>query len=115
MKNTLTTAVYVILAIAVIYVSLFFLSCNKKEISNSNHPVTSCSATKAGVEDIEIFPADNAWNKDVSHDAVDPYSSQIIASFSSSPERRTSVVANGTGRRSGFRLLPFAETNKRLP
>ena len=85
MKNTLTTAVYVILAIAVIYVSLFFLSCNKKEISNSNHPVTSCSATKAGVEDIEIFPADNAWNKDVSHDAVDPYSSQIIASFSSSP------------------------------
>jgi len=85
MKNTLTTAVYVILAIVVIYVSLFFLSCKKKEISNSNQQVTACSATKADVENIEVFPADNPWNKDISHDAVDPYSSQIIANFSGSP------------------------------
>src|SRR4030095_13677271 len=85
MKNTLLTAVYVILAIAVIYVSLFFLSCNKKETSNSNQQATSCSATKAGVENIEIFPADNPWNKDISQAAVDPYSSQIIANFSASP------------------------------
>ena len=42
----------------------FFFSCNRKEISNSYHPVSSCSATKAGVEDTEIFPAVNAWNKD---------------------------------------------------
>jgi hypothetical protein len=79
MKNTMTTAVYVILAIAVIYVSLFFLSCKKKEISNSNQQATSCTATKAGVENTEIFPADNPWNKDISNDALDPYSSQIIA------------------------------------
>lgn len=85
MKNTLATAVYVILAIAVIYVSLFFLSCNKKEVSNSDHPTTSCSATKADVENIEIFPSDNPWNKDISLDDVDPNSSQIIANFSSSP------------------------------
>jgi hypothetical protein len=42
----------------------FFFSCNRKEISNSYHPVSSCSATKAGVEDTEIFPAVSAWNKD---------------------------------------------------
>jgi len=71
MKNTLTTAVYVILAIAVIYVSLFFLSCNKKENSNSSPQATSCSATKAGVENIGIFPADNPWNTDISNDGVD--------------------------------------------
>jgi hypothetical protein len=85
MKNTLLTAVYVILAIAVIYVSLFFLSCTKRETSSSDHQVTSCSATKANVENIEIFPPDNPWNKDISQDAVDPSSSQIIANFSSSP------------------------------
>jgi hypothetical protein len=68
MKNTLTTAVYVILAIAVIYVSLFFLSCNKKEVSNSNQHATSCSATKTSVENIGIFPADNPWNKDISQE-----------------------------------------------
>src|SRR6476660_2768039 len=77
MKNTLATAVYVILAMSLIYVSLFFLSCKKREISNS--------ATKASLENIGVFPADNPWNKDISHDAVDPYSSQIIANFSSSP------------------------------
>lgn len=85
MKNTLLTAVYVILAIGVIYISLFFLSCSKKENSNAEHPPTSCSATKSGVENIEIFPADNPWNKDISQDAVDRYSSQIIANFSGSP------------------------------
>jgi len=72
MKNTLATAVYVILAMSLIYVSLFFLSCKKREISNSDHLASSCSATKASVENIEIFPADNPWNKDISRDAVDP-------------------------------------------
>jgi hypothetical protein len=48
-------------------------------INNSN----SCSATVAGAEDIEIFPADNPWNADISTDAVDPYSDEIIANLSS--------------------------------
>ena len=45
---------------------------------------TTCSATAADAENIEIFPADNAWNQDISTAAVDPYSSQIIAGFNSS-------------------------------
>lgn len=44
-----------------------------------------CSAKIADTENIEIFPSDNAWNKDVSSLSVDPYSNQIIASFASSP------------------------------
>jgi hypothetical protein len=64
----------------------FFLSCTKKGVSNSDHHSSIlCSATKSGAENIEIFPADNPWNKDISQEAVDPYSSQIIANFSGSP------------------------------
>ena len=36
----------------------------------------------ADAENIAIFPADNAWNQDISASPVDPYSSQIIANFS---------------------------------
>lgn len=42
---------------------------------------TTCKAQLADAENIAIFPADNAWNQDVSNAAVDPYSSQIIAQF----------------------------------
>ena len=38
----------------------------------------------ADAENIEIFPADNSWNQDVSAATVDPNSAQIIANFSSS-------------------------------
>src|SRR5450432_3987099 len=44
----------------------------------------SCTATIADAENIEIFPADNAWNQDVSALPVDPNSNQIIAGFSAS-------------------------------
>ena len=44
----------------------------------------SCKATLADAESIEIFPADNAWNQDISASPVDPNSSQIIAGFSGS-------------------------------
>ena len=46
---------------------------------------TNCSASKADAEHIMIFPADNAWNKDISNSTVDPNSSLIIAGFSGSP------------------------------
>jgi hypothetical protein len=84
--------------------SLFFIvvflafGCKKEESAKKpgdinpgspNVPVTptnsSCSATKADAENLMIFPADNPWNKDISAEPVDPYSSQIIANFSSSP------------------------------
>src|SRR3954465_1550177 len=114
MKNTLLTAVYVILAISVIYVSLFFLSCRKKEISNSDHPATSCSATKAGVESIEMFPADNPWNKDISTDAVDRYSSQIIANFSSSPVKTDFGSGEWDGAPIGIPFVPVCGSQQKI-
>ncbi len=57
-------------------------SGNTSTTGNSGSP--TCNATIADAENIEIFPADNAWNQDISAAAVDPYSSQIIAGFSSS-------------------------------
>ena len=39
---------------------------------------SGCTATKADAENIAIFPTDNAWNKDISGSAVDPYNTQII-------------------------------------
>lgn len=45
---------------------------------------TTCTAQLADAENIAIFPADNAWNQDVSKAAVDPYSSQIITTISTS-------------------------------
>ncbi|HEY6503776.1 MAG TPA: hypothetical protein VIZ28_07380 [Chitinophagaceae bacterium] len=52
--------------------------------SNNNPPGTgTCTAIKADAENIQVFPADNAWNLDISAAQVDPYNAQIIAGFSS--------------------------------
>jgi hypothetical protein len=42
----------------------------------------TCNDPLADAENIAIFPADNAWNQDISASQVDPNSSQIIAQFS---------------------------------
>jgi hypothetical protein len=86
MKSTFLTVVYVVLAMALIFVSVVFLACSKKDISKpGQHQSTTCTASKTAVEDANIFPADNPWNKDISMEPVDPFSSQIIANFSASP------------------------------
>jgi hypothetical protein len=86
MKNTLLTAVYIVLTMALIFLSLFFLSCTKKQTStHDQQQLNSCNASKANAENIQIFPADNPWNKDISSEPVDPYSNQIISNFSGSP------------------------------
>jgi hypothetical protein len=65
--------------------SMLMVSCKKESTSpGKGSQNDSCKATIADAENIEIFPADNAWNQDVSALAVDPYSDQIIASFSAS-------------------------------
>jgi hypothetical protein len=80
----------------VFYLPVFFLcftvtntSCSKKNVTEdnkvSNPPGgggTTCTATKSDVENMQIFPADNAWNKDISASPVDPYNTQIIAGIS---------------------------------
>ena len=73
----------------------FLFGCQKQETKKTDPetglPVTpggpsvNCAAVKADAESIMIFPADNAWNLDVSNAPVDPNSTQIINSFSTSP------------------------------
>ncbi len=43
---------------------------------------TVCTPTKEAAEKIQVFPADNPWNKDISTSPVDPYNTQIIAGIS---------------------------------
>jgi hypothetical protein len=58
-------------------------SCKKKDNIDDPIPLdpgtgnTSCTATKANAENIQVFPADNPWNKDISTSAVDPFNTQI--------------------------------------
>lgn len=67
-------------------ICVLFFSCKKKDLSDDHPgsgtpPPVTCSATKTDAENINIFPADNAWNTDISNAAVDPYNSQIISAF----------------------------------
>jgi len=65
---------------------LYLLSgCKKTNSSDGgihNPPGgTPCTAIIANAEDLQIFPADNAWNLDISNSPVDPYNTQIITGF----------------------------------
>jgi hypothetical protein len=72
---------------------LTFCACSKKVIDNGDHssPGTdtttgttiNCSAIPSDILHMTIFPADNAWNQDISKLPLDPASSQILASYAS--------------------------------
>ncbi|MEP6846469.1 MAG: hypothetical protein ABI861_10715 [Panacibacter sp.] len=69
-----------------------FISCKKEQqahlISDSTitaaDNLATCNAVKPDTENIQVFPATNAWNKDISASPVDTFSNQIIAKFASS-------------------------------
>jgi hypothetical protein len=83
MKN-LFLPTHIVVAIGLAVSSFIVSACTKKGSSNALQQSNTCTSSKAGAENIGIFPADNPWNKDISGDPVDPYSNQIIANFSSS-------------------------------
>ncbi len=70
-------------------------SCSKKVVDPGAQPVTgkdstnpivttpntTCTGASTDILHMMIFPADNAWNKDISTSAVDPSSSQILAAY----------------------------------
>lgn len=88
MKNPCRITVISYLSVLCI---LTIASCSKKTISQpAGQPIeqpggggTACTATKAAAENIQIFPASNPWNLDISNAPVDPYNTQIIAGISS--------------------------------
>lgn len=72
-------------ALRIIFLLLFFLfylylmpGC-KKSSGDPGPNNGNCTAQKADAENIQLFPANNAWNLDISSAEVDPYNTQIIA------------------------------------
>ena len=76
-----------------LFIFLAFFGCKKdagpakdppanEPVSPSNPIANACSASRADAENMMIFPADNAWNRDISNDPIDASSSQIIANIS---------------------------------
>ena len=73
---------------------VLFYSCKKSAGDNSSikpnlgdttatiAAANACSAKLSDVDTVQLFPADNSWNQDISTAKVDPYSSQIIALIS---------------------------------
>ena len=65
---------------------LSFISCSKNKTTGSpgqTGGTGACTASKTAAEHIQVFPADNPWNQDISASPVDPLSMQIIAGISS--------------------------------
>jgi hypothetical protein len=78
---------FIFISCFIVYV-LSAASCRKSnaDTDKSSDPPgggNTCTATKAAAENIQVFPADNPWNKDISAEPVDPYNTQIIAGISS--------------------------------
>jgi hypothetical protein len=84
MKHRITATV-----IIVFFLSLIF-SCSKKvnedaprdgDGGTGSNGGGNCTTQKADAENIAIFPADNAWNQDISGVAADSYSDSILARY----------------------------------
>jgi hypothetical protein len=59
----------------------------EEQPGNPTNPTTGpgtngCTASKANAENIQIFPTDNPWRKDISANPVDPFNTEIISGFS---------------------------------
>src|SRR5881275_670850 len=79
----------------------FLASIFVKTTFATNQPSLSNSTAMAGIGSCPMFPADNAWNRDVSNDPIDPNSDNYIASINA-------ATSNGqyTFLRPAFGLLP---------
>jgi hypothetical protein len=89
MKNTIRIFTIVLL--------LAFFACSKKAIDPGTKPPvgkdsttgpgpspSACTGNSSDILQMTIFPADNAWNQDISSKSVDPNSSQILNAYAGS-------------------------------
>ncbi len=53
----------------------------RNQTSAATPPATAAANAQTMIEGCPVFPPDNAWNRDVSQDAVDPNSAAYIASI----------------------------------
>lgn len=64
--------------LSILFVCLLLVGCKKQQPSEN----VNCDAGLAAAESIQLFPADNAWNKDISNSPLADNSSQIVAGWS---------------------------------
>ncbi len=57
------------------------LSTCKKSNTTSNPKLNNCTVTNADAENLQIFPADNPWNQDISKSVLDPNNNQVISAL----------------------------------
>jgi hypothetical protein len=87
MKNS--SFIHALLSLAIL------AGCTKKDSSTTKPPTgktdtttvsgtSPCMVQLSDVDTVQLFPADNSWNQDISTAAVDPYSTQIIAQLGTS-------------------------------
>jgi hypothetical protein len=73
---------------------LVFIACSKKVVApgtqgpkgtdSTTGTSPSCTASSSDILNMTIFPADNAWNQDISSLNVDPNSVQILSAYATS-------------------------------
>jgi hypothetical protein len=89
MNKTITVNFFINLLLILFFFWLLVsvTSCKKANDAFDKEPPTnppaSCSANKSSVENMSIFPSDNAWNKDISNAPLDPLSAGVVAQFAS--------------------------------
>ncbi|MFM9908065.1 MAG: hypothetical protein ACKVOW_01880 [Chitinophagaceae bacterium] len=87
MRKTITANFFINLLLILLFFWLFFsvTSCKKGEgVKSEDAPIVgNCTPTKAAVEKLQLFPADNSWNKDISLSPIDPNNNGIIAQIAS--------------------------------
>ncbi len=79
-----------IFSLVIVIIILIIASCSKNGVDvnpvsgtgGGNGGGTPCAATKTAAENIQVFPPDNPWNKDISASPIDPYNTQIISGIS---------------------------------
>jgi hypothetical protein len=82
MRNEFSRAIF-LSVISILFFTTLSCNKNKEDIAPENSGGNNaCYASKASAENIQLFPADNPWNKDISLSPVDPYNAQIIAAIS---------------------------------
>jgi hypothetical protein len=91
-------------------------SCKKKNATTGpDSPSGACTGTKAEAESLPIFPADNAWNLDISSAPVDAYSTQIIASFATNTIKADFGSGTWNGAPIGIPYTVVCGTQKKVP
>lgn len=85
MKRTIAANFFINLLLILFFFWLLFsvTSCKKQQdtVTEEKPGTNNCSATKTSAENLQLFPADNPWNSDISGSPIDPYNDGIIAQF----------------------------------